>query len=265
MALVLMLAAALDRQGLARLPLYVGTGWLALASIAALGSVQARAFRAPAPSWSRARPRCLRCHWRRCVSCWCRGCPARCGPCPAATAPQTGLSDEMSPGSISELSVSEEIAFRVRFDGPPPPTAQRYWRGPVLHDFDGYTWRRRHQPGHARSTPDEMLSPPLRYQRDAGTARAQLPVRAGHAGAASTASATSGCSMAKYMAARPISAPVAYQAVSHLQSRSTGELVDTRPAASIPRLPQGRNARSIALAQELRATVGIGCRVRARA
>jgi transglutaminase-like putative cysteine protease len=52
----------------------------------------------------------------------------------------TGLSDRMSPGDISELSVSSDPAFRVRFATAPPPPVQRYWRGPVLHDFDGYTW-----------------------------------------------------------------------------------------------------------------------------
>ena len=40
-SLVLVLAAALDRQGLARMPLYFATGWLALASIAALGKIRA--------------------------------------------------------------------------------------------------------------------------------------------------------------------------------------------------------------------------------
>jgi protein-glutamine gamma-glutamyltransferase len=54
----------------------------------------------------------------------------------------TGLGDEMSPGSISQLTESDEIAMHVRFDGTPPPHAQRYWRGPVLHGFDGYSWRR---------------------------------------------------------------------------------------------------------------------------
>jgi transglutaminase-like putative cysteine protease len=61
---------------------------------------------------------------------------------PTAERPVTGLSDQMSPGDITELSLTSEVAFRVRFDGSPPPPAQRYWRGPVLHDFDGYTWRR---------------------------------------------------------------------------------------------------------------------------
>lgn len=53
----------------------------------------------------------------------------------------TGLSDTMSPGSISQLGLSEAIAFRAQFDGSPPPPILRYWRGPVLTDFDGRTWR----------------------------------------------------------------------------------------------------------------------------
>lgn len=56
-------------------------------------------------------------------------------------AARTGLSDSMSPGDISRLITSEEIAFRVSFDRGPPPEAQRYWRGPVLWLFDGRTWR----------------------------------------------------------------------------------------------------------------------------
>jgi protein-glutamine gamma-glutamyltransferase len=52
----------------------------------------------------------------------------------------TGLSDRMSPGAISALSLSDAIAFRVKFEGPTPPRNQLYWRGPVLTDFDGYTW-----------------------------------------------------------------------------------------------------------------------------
>ena len=55
---------------------------------------------------------------------------------------RTGLSEEMSPGSVSELSKSDEVAFRVRFVGPPPPPNQWYWRGPVLWNFDGRKWTR---------------------------------------------------------------------------------------------------------------------------
>lgn len=61
---------------------------------------------------------------------------------PARDSATTGLSDEMSPGDVSELSVSGAVAFRARFGGDMPPPRDRYWRGPVLHDFDGRTWRR---------------------------------------------------------------------------------------------------------------------------
>ena len=62
---------------------------------------------------------------------------------PTATQATTGLGDSMAPGDITELSLSSDVAFRVRFAGAAPPPAQRYWRGPVLHDFDGYTWSRK--------------------------------------------------------------------------------------------------------------------------
>ena len=54
----------------------------------------------------------------------------------------TGLSDTMDPGDISSLALSDDIAFRVRFSGAAPPQRERYWRGPVLEEFDGRTWRR---------------------------------------------------------------------------------------------------------------------------
>ncbi len=58
----------------------------------------------------------------------------------ATSAAVTGLSDTMSPGSLSRLSLSDEVAFRVRFASPTPAPQGLYWRGPVLWDFDGRTW-----------------------------------------------------------------------------------------------------------------------------
>jgi len=52
----------------------------------------------------------------------------------------TGLSDSMSPGAIGKLSQSDAVAFRIEFDGSLPPVNQRYWRGPVLSEFDGRNW-----------------------------------------------------------------------------------------------------------------------------
>jgi transglutaminase-like putative cysteine protease len=59
---------------------------------------------------------------------------------PSDAGARTGLSDRMSPGTISELSLSDTVAFRVDFNGLPPAPAQRYWRGPVLSRFDGREW-----------------------------------------------------------------------------------------------------------------------------
>lgn len=53
----------------------------------------------------------------------------------------TGLSDSMRPGSVSELIQSDAIALRAEFHGAAPSLAEMYWRGPVLTDFDGETWR----------------------------------------------------------------------------------------------------------------------------
>lgn len=72
----------------------------------------------------------------------------------------TGLSEEMTPGDVSELSLSSVIAFRVKFQGDPPPPRERYWRGPVLHNFDGRTWRRAATP----YSPQDIVSSGATYR-----------------------------------------------------------------------------------------------------
>ena len=79
------------------------------------------------------------------------------------TEARTGLDDEMTPGDVSDLSASGEVAFRVRFRGATPTPEQRYWRGPVLHEFDGRSWRR----PRAQAFPDTTVTPrgaPIEYQ-----------------------------------------------------------------------------------------------------
>lgn len=74
----------------------------------------------------------------------------------------SGLTEQMSPGSIASLALSSEIAFRVRFDGDIPPRDKLYWRGPVMDNFDGRTWR----PGDpATQAPViEALAKPISYE-----------------------------------------------------------------------------------------------------
>lgn len=57
-----------------------------------------------------------------------------------SSAAVTGLSNEMSIGHITELGISDEIAFRVAFDGPVPSAQDLYWRGPVMWHTDGRNW-----------------------------------------------------------------------------------------------------------------------------
>jgi transglutaminase-like putative cysteine protease len=52
----------------------------------------------------------------------------------------TGLSESMSPGTMSHLSLSDAVAFRAQFQGETPQFNQLYWRGPVLWYFDGASW-----------------------------------------------------------------------------------------------------------------------------
>jgi transglutaminase-like putative cysteine protease len=55
----------------------------------------------------------------------------------------TGVTDEMSPGDIAQLGRSSSLAFRAQFENMVPPLHENlYWRGLVLDDFDGETWRR---------------------------------------------------------------------------------------------------------------------------
>lgn len=61
----------------------------------------------------------------------------------------TGLGDSMKPGQWLDILADDRIAFRVDFTGPVPAPEQRYWRGPVLWDFDGMEWRRNPQDSQA--------------------------------------------------------------------------------------------------------------------
>jgi len=60
----------------------------------------------------------------------------------------SGLDDKMAPGSLSRLSLSDAVAFRVTYVNKIPRRDQMYWRGPVLWEFDGRTWT----PGKTMST-----------------------------------------------------------------------------------------------------------------
>lgn len=77
-----------------------------------------------------------------------------------AYAGRTGMSEQMQPGSINQLSFSTEIAFRAHFPQDLPKPAELYWRVLVLTHTDGRTWTR----SGARQAHDyQPLSPVLSY------------------------------------------------------------------------------------------------------
>jgi transglutaminase-like putative cysteine protease len=174
--LFLLLAACLDRQGLVRAPLYLLHAWLCCAALA----VVAYAPTAPEPTVASAHGVPMMLDNRAALLLAARTLlfalplavvlfvffprlPGAFWAIPRSDEALTGLGDTMSPGSISQLTSSYEVAFRAHFEGSPPPPQDRYWRGPVLHEFDGYTWRRNSR-SLARMQPLQYLGPAYRYR-----------------------------------------------------------------------------------------------------
>ena len=162
----------------------------------------------------------------------------------------TGLSDSMSPGDITDLANSDEVAFRVRFSAGTPPSDERYWRGPVLHDFDGHAWRRTDS-GPVR--PPQLLLDGPAYQYTVSLEPNQhnwifvldYP---------SHWNVPRGFLTSDYMLVQPtpIAQPLDVVATSYSHARA-GEPLSAGMRRRDTRLPPGRNPRSLRLAQELRA------------
>ena len=75
---------------------------------------------------------------------------------------RTGMSDELSPGSVSALALSSDVAFRVEFpDGNVPRPSNLYWRGAILMKDEGLAWSSIHE-GMARSQPENVTGVPVR-------------------------------------------------------------------------------------------------------
>ena len=82
------------------------------------------------------------------------------------SAAKTGLSEQMSPGDITQLTRSAEIAFRVSFEGEVPGQEQLYWRAIVLNDFDGRTWYNDTAPSDLKAVPSgsTTTNAPIEYE-----------------------------------------------------------------------------------------------------
>lgn len=76
---------------------------------------------------------------------------------------RTGLSDSIEMGSISNLVESEQVAFRVDFEGEIPAADSLYWRGPVLMETDGRRWERSRMNIQRELPPFEALGETVSY------------------------------------------------------------------------------------------------------
>lgn len=252
-SLFLLLAACLSQQDLAHAPLYAAHAWLCCAALVivahprspignrAAGMVAARGLLLALPLAVLAFllfPRLAGAFWS----------------VPTAGGALTGLADTMSPGSISDLSESTDPAFRVWFSGPLPPPPQRYWRGPVLHNFDGLTWSRSALPGYGAPVRTVPLGRAYDY-------RITLEPTEQHWWLAlDTVDEPPNPSVQLttdhvLVSARSITEPVTYRAVSHTLVRDPGPLPLVARERDT-RLPPGRNPHSLALAERLRARAG---------
>jgi transglutaminase-like putative cysteine protease len=247
-ALFLVLAACLDRQSLLRVPLYVGAVWLVCAALAIVGTPQAQlgaraAVSMAGRSLAYALPIAIG------LFLFFPRVQGQVWALPGAGAGVTGLSNEMSPGAISELSSSYEPAFRVRFSDRIPAPRDMYWRGPVLQNFDGYTWRREPRSFY-RQSPLQYLGDPIRYrvtlepnQRNWWFAL-DTPTGSPERGVVFTHDY-------QLVALRPVTQPVSYELTSHTATRAVEPLSPLQRRLAL-QLPAGRNGRSVALARQLR-------------
>jgi protein-glutamine gamma-glutamyltransferase len=140
-ALFLLLAACLGAQSLWLVPLYAAELWLLCTALYALGAGE----NAPAPGVllrGAARSLLLALPLALLLFLFFPRLPGSLWAVPKEDEAVTGLGDQMDPGSIASLVESDEPALRARFSGPIPRREDRYWRGRVLHQFDGSTWRR---------------------------------------------------------------------------------------------------------------------------
>lgn len=164
---------------------------------------------------------------------------------------KTGLSESMSPGSIANLYSDDTPAFRVEFDSEqPPPSEQLYWRGPILWNYDGTTWTQSFSSMRlARRLPiDDQRALSYEVQLEPHERRWLLaldhPLQ--------TDRPRSGVTRDYQLVSRePITTLTAYQVISDPFFLDT-PILDVSQRIISTRLPDDRNPRTLAMAEEWR-------------
>jgi len=163
----------------------------------------------------------------------------------------SGLSESMSPGDISNLSLSNAVAFRVKFDGVVPPPHQRYWRGLILNRFNGRMWSGNEASIDRGARLDiETFGEPVSYQITMEPTR-QHWVIALDVPEEWDLDRTYMGRQQQLARAQPIDQRIAYNMVSYPNFRLNSELQDFS-RSYYTRLPDGRNPRTADLAQQMR-------------
>jgi hypothetical protein len=170
---------------------------------------------------------------------------------PSSERAQTGLSEEMSPGDISELTQNDIVAFRVRFEGgQPPPPRERYWRALTLNQFNGYTWRR--GPPLSERPRSSRIGGPVDYTVTMEPTSQQMLFALDLVESWTPGLADQSWDFS-LRARRPINGVLRYDARSNTEFRAGVELSGSLEILTL-QIPQGRNPRTLELAGRMRAS-----------
>ncbi|MDB5946212.1 MAG: putative rane protein [Ramlibacter sp.] len=174
---------------------------------------------------------------------------------------RSGLSATMQVGNLATLALDDSIAMRVRFDGPPPPQQDLYFRGPVLSTFDGREWRTlQRRLGSRFST---AVSGPTGLQVGGTPVRYEVTLEPNNRpwifvlDVASRAPAVPGLDMVmtselQWVANRPVTDLLRYRAESYTEFRY-GPRSAPAVLPEYLELPPGFNPRTVELAHQMRA------------
>jgi len=176
---------------------------------------------------------------------------------PSDSVGRTGLSNQLDFGAMSEIANDNSIALRLRFEGPPPPAQARYFRGPVLAQFDGRSWRPADSPWRLYGDSLTVSGPALRYEMTLEPLRISVlpllemsPGRVGDVMPLDALSLRRGPEL-QWIAPRPITERLRVDALSYsgYQAGLSRSALSLQPYLELPR---GYNPRTLAWAADLR-------------
>ncbi len=164
----------------------------------------------------------------------------------------SGLSNDMSPGDISSLSLSNAVAFRVTFDGSVPQPQQLYWRGLVLTNFNGRSWTGNNEamPGSRARQDIVAVGTPVRYQVTLEPTRQHFVIALDIPTEWDLQQTHMGRQQ-QLARVQPIDQRIAYSAISYPMFQLVSELSGWA-REYYTNLPENRNPRTLDLARQMR-------------